>query len=142
MVEFYRHRVTEKASSAIEWNIFYQRKPNRPIHLLTEDQETYFKHIIDSQGEMRTIFMNVVRTCCFMDLARLWLAESNTAFWIRWNEYMNILRKPADRKTPHSFHFKLSDDEIAELRETCLHLSNFMTSTTHWAEEHRRTGYG
>ena len=64
MVEFYRIRVTEEASSALAWNDFYKKAKN--ARTLEDEDERFLNHLQDTQDVMRKIFMQIVAECCFI----------------------------------------------------------------------------
>lgn len=64
MVEFYRIRATEEASKALTWNDFY--KDIQSIRTLEAQDERFLSHLLDTQEEMRKIFMQIVAECCLI----------------------------------------------------------------------------
>lgn len=64
MVEFYRIRVTEEASTALAWNDFY--KDSKDARTLEAEDEKFLSHLQDTQDVMRKIFMQIVAECCFI----------------------------------------------------------------------------
>jgi len=137
MVEFYRIRVTEVASNALEWNDFYKSK--KVTRTLEVQDETFLNHLRDTQDEMRQIFMRIVAECCIIDLHRLWVTQSHTNFWIRWNRYFNT-KGEKNTKLFASFHYRLSDADKDILRLSATHCATTMHSTLICAEDSRSTG--
>lgn len=64
MVEFYRIRATEEASTALAWDDFY--KADESTRALEVKDKDYLNHLQDTQKEMRQIFMQIVAECCFL----------------------------------------------------------------------------
>ncbi|KIM45197.1 hypothetical protein M413DRAFT_441878 [Hebeloma cylindrosporum] len=133
IVEYYRTEVTQKASKALVFNTYYKENPDQPYQLLDEKTEEYYTHLTNTQDSLRKIFMEIVVECCVKDLKRLWIANSNTDFWVRWNEYFSIFTKAEGTKLSHSFHHDLSSEEISGLYEASCVMAGFMESTMCWA---------
>ncbi|KAF8895698.1 hypothetical protein CPB84DRAFT_1682300 [Gymnopilus junonius] len=140
MIEFYRIRATNKVENALAWNTYIKNDANVETVPLTEDDEMFFQHIVDSDEPMRKMFMQVVITCCFIELRSLWLRSSNTDFWLRWNEYLSVLRRPEDRRSNHTFHYKLSVNEISSLHDACVEFSSLMSLAGQWVEDNPPSG--
>ncbi|PPQ89712.1 hypothetical protein CVT25_014113 [Psilocybe cyanescens] len=138
MIEFYRIWITEKAALAIEMNTFYKGTSDANIILLAQEEEDFLRSLIDSQEVYREIFMTIVEKCCTLDLKRLWLANSNVDFWVRWNEYLSIFNSSNGALPSHSFHHKLSVDEIDQLRGVGLQVRDFMDTTVDAAQRLRK----
>ncbi|KAF8973167.1 hypothetical protein BDZ97DRAFT_1912740 [Flammula alnicola] len=129
MVEFYRLHATEKASTLLTWHTFYADDATPKVHL-TKDEEEYCSNLVETQEEIRNMFIDIIAECCLTDLARLWLANSNTKFWIRWNEYFSIFKRVKREKLSHSFHYNMSPEEISTLHGSVNEFSNFMEATS------------
>ncbi|KAF8813754.1 hypothetical protein BYT27DRAFT_7157576 [Phlegmacium glaucopus] len=137
MVEFYRIQATEEASTALTWNNFYKTEKG-PRTLEVQDEE-FLSHLQDTQEGMRKIFMQIVAECCLIDLHRLWVTESHTDFWIRWNRYFNTKEKE-NTKQFASFHHGLSNADKDLLRTSATCCAETMHSTLIRAEDCRSTG--
>ncbi|KAF8160851.1 hypothetical protein B0H34DRAFT_795709 [Crassisporium funariophilum] len=140
MIEFYRLRVTDKASIALTWNEYYKDNETQDIHTLKEEDEEYFQYLQDTQVDQRKVFMQIISEYCTIDLHRLWIAESNTKFWIRWNEYFTVSNKTGKAKKTSAFHHDISDSDLQILRQSAERCNEIMHHTILWAEEERDRG--
>lgn len=66
MVEFYRIRATEEASTALAWNDYYKNTKDVDARTLEVEDEKFLSHLQDTQEVMRKIFMQIVAECCFI----------------------------------------------------------------------------
>ncbi|KAH9485154.1 hypothetical protein JR316_0002061 [Psilocybe cubensis] len=136
MVEFYRRRVVEKASLAIEMNTFYSDNSQANVVLLDDEDKRILKSFVDEQKHGRRIFLKVIKECCIQDLERLWLMDSNVDYWVRCHEYLSI------RGSPVTFRFGLTDKESEDFeRGVILKLKDFMYSTMQTGEQLPRKGW-
>ncbi|KAF8200724.1 hypothetical protein BJ912DRAFT_578328 [Pholiota molesta] len=131
MVEFYRLKITERASTLIAWDTFYGGQEDSSFSL-TAGQRKICERIEDAGKDYRKIYLIVISHCCIVDLKRLWLANSNTDFWIRWNEYFSILKGGNSETISHTFHYKMTHKEHSVLHEAAYEVSEFMEATVRW----------
>ncbi|PPR02397.1 hypothetical protein CVT26_011365 [Gymnopilus dilepis] len=137
MLEFYRIRATKKAEDALDFNTFYKLNPNAGEELLSEEDEQYFQHVVDSNEEMRKIFMQVTTTCVLMDLRNLFLRESFTDFCLCWNEYTSVLGKAGHGPGGHMFLYRFSGEEVSYLRDACREFHSLIVSIGQWLEDNQ-----
>jgi len=133
LVEFYRIEITRKASEALVFETYYKDRPNSQYKPLDKKHEEFYTHLTETEDTLRKMFMEIVVECCITDLKRFWIANSNTDFWIRWNEYFSIFTNAEGTNLSHSFHHNISPEEISCLYEASCAVAGFMESTMRWA---------
>ncbi|CAA7261649.1 unnamed protein product [Cyclocybe aegerita] len=125
MAEFHRLRAINIASNALSIQSYYQDNPDPSVMLLSDETEGYFKAFVDtgSSAEWRAMFMKLLSICCAIDVLQVWFHDSDTDFWLRWNEYFAVLDPLAEKpaKLSHIFHYALSTHDIDQLRAAASH---------------------
>ncbi|KAF9476350.1 hypothetical protein BDN70DRAFT_882512 [Pholiota conissans] len=138
MVEFYRQKMTERASELLVWDL-YCRSEGDPSVCLTPEERKFCEKLDQHQESLRKIYLNVVSECCAMELSALWLSSSNTDFWIRWNDYFSILKDEDSDTITHTFHYRMTPREKSFLYEAAYAVSKFMETTVRWAGDQSAT---